>query len=87
MDLSYGVYLYAFPVQQLLVLHFAPNLTPLRLFLAATVITCGLAALSWHLVEEPFLRLKPKPQLAPPAVPDNPALHRPASTLLPRPSP
>lgn len=57
-DFSYGVYLFAFPVQQIIVCYFLPHLTPLRLFCAAFPLTLLLAILSWHLVEKPALRLK-----------------------------
>ncbi|MEG3616826.1 acyltransferase [Magnetovibrio sp. PR-2] len=56
-DWSYGVYLYAFPVQQTLVWAY-PSLTGWGLVMAATplVLLCG--ALSWHGVEKHALRLK-----------------------------
>lgn len=57
-DFSYGVYVYAFPIQQLLVQGFAKELTPLRLFCLALPLTILLAAASWHLIEKPCLRLK-----------------------------
>jgi peptidoglycan/LPS O-acetylase OafA/YrhL len=53
-DLSYGVYLYAFPVQQLLQ-HYFPTLPPLAQFALALPPTFLLAALSWHLIEKRFL--------------------------------
>jgi len=56
-DYSYGIYIYAFPVQQSLVA-LNPGITGGRLMLAATGLTFGLAFLSWHLVEKRFLRLK-----------------------------
>ena len=56
-DISYGLYLYAFPVQQLLVLHGQHLLTPVTLFLLALPITGVLAAASWFWVEKPFLKL------------------------------
>ncbi|HEX4130486.1 MAG TPA: acyltransferase [Pirellulales bacterium] len=62
-DFSYGVYLYAFPIQQLLVMYAGPW-QPTTLFLAALVPTCGMAALSWYLVERPCLRLKSRPTRA-----------------------
>jgi peptidoglycan/LPS O-acetylase OafA/YrhL len=57
-DVSYGVYLYAFPVQQAVIAVAAPlGLWPTMLLAAA--ITVGLASLSWWAVERPALRLKP----------------------------
>lgn len=50
-DFSYGVYLYAFPIQQLLVMGI-PGLTPLALFALATPLSVVFGALSWHLVEK-----------------------------------
>jgi peptidoglycan/LPS O-acetylase OafA/YrhL len=65
-DLSYGTYLLAFPVQQLLarggVLQPAVNAT------ATAAIVLALAAASWRFVERPALRHKPsRPRLATPA--------------------
>lgn len=57
-DFSYGIYIYAFPVQQLLVMFYGPRFNPYTLFLAAMLITLPLAVCSWHLIERPFLRLK-----------------------------
>lgn len=52
-DLSFGVYLYAFPVQQL-VLAFLPGVGyPVLLCVALSL---PLAFLSWHLIERPALR-------------------------------
>lgn len=55
-DFSYGVYLYAFPIQQALI-HFGVAQWWHQL-VAASVITFFLAALSWRFVESPALRLK-----------------------------
>ena len=56
-DLSYGIYLYAFPVQQ--VIASFPSLRHAGLnILIAPPVTAGLAWLSWHFVEKPFLRMK-----------------------------
>ncbi|MDB5277876.1 MAG: acyltransferase [Ferruginibacter sp.] len=57
-DFSYGVYLYAWPVQQVLVYFFYTSLNPWTLFFYALCITTILAFCSWHLVEKPFLKLK-----------------------------
>jgi len=57
-DFSYGIYLYAFPIQQLLVQRLDTSMHPCVFFLVA--MPCALVAgvLSWHLVEKRFLRLK-----------------------------
>ena len=57
-DLSYGTYLFAFPIQQSIVALLGPGLGPLRLTLLAIPATLVCAALSWRLVERPSLRLK-----------------------------
>lgn len=55
-DLSYGLYLYGWPSQQL-VQHFAPG-GAIANTLWATLLAGSLAALSWRFVEQPALRLK-----------------------------
>lgn len=57
-DISYGVYIYAFPIQQILAIAGVPAYGLLLYALAAFAITCVLAWLSWTLVEERALRLK-----------------------------
>jgi len=57
-DLSYGLYLYAYPVQMVLVYYFKPYLVPMSLFILALATTALLALGSWVLVERPFLKLK-----------------------------
>lgn len=57
-DFSYGAYLFAFPIQQLLICYFRPELEPLTLFVAALPLTLIAAFLSWRLVEKPALSLK-----------------------------
>ena len=59
-DFSYGLYLYAFPVQQWLVHCFGSDLNPGTLFLAAFPLTLVMAMLSWYLVERPFAKPKAK---------------------------
>jgi peptidoglycan/LPS O-acetylase OafA/YrhL len=57
-DLSYGMYIYAFPIQQLLIIVGLAFLHPLVLALIAAIATVPLAALSWFVVEKPALNLK-----------------------------
>ena len=59
-DLSYGLYLTAWPIQQLLRLYLGPSLQPLALFAMALPLSCIAAALSWQFVEKPFLKFKSK---------------------------
>ncbi len=68
-DFSYGLYIYAFPIQQLLV--WAQPWQNVHLYaLAAFAATMPFAVASWHLVEAPALRLKrqrARPGQPPPA--------------------
>ena len=57
-DLSYGLYLYAWPVQQLIVWYGGKMLSPYVLFLLALPPAALLAAGSWFAIERPFLRLR-----------------------------
>jgi peptidoglycan/LPS O-acetylase OafA/YrhL len=57
-DLSYGTYLYAWPVQLMLIMHLGGLLGPIALFALALPITLMLATLSWHFVEAPCMRQK-----------------------------
>ena len=57
-DLSYGVYIYAFPMQQLLVIWGLGSMNPVVFAVIAAFATVPLAALSWFLVEKPSLSLK-----------------------------
>ena len=60
-DLSYGLYIFAFPVQQLLVQWTLGAGWSFGALLSITLlITVGLAFASWHLVEKPVLRFKPR---------------------------
>jgi peptidoglycan/LPS O-acetylase OafA/YrhL len=57
-DFSYGTYIYAFPLQQLLALH-GMQRHGLTAFMVTSLIAATAAAfLSWHLIERPALRLK-----------------------------
>ena len=74
-DISYGVYIYAFPVQQSLALAGAPAVLGFAgMAGAALLLTVPLAWLSWILVERPALRLKNLGRTPLPAAPqDQPA--------------
>jgi peptidoglycan/LPS O-acetylase OafA/YrhL len=58
-DISFGIYIYAFPVQQTLA-HTMSPISPFRMFILSTAITMCLAIISWKLVEQPALKLKGK---------------------------
>ncbi len=64
-DYSYGVYIYAFPVQQS-VNYLFPALPMALYVLLSLALTFAFAAASWHLIESRALRWKPrKPRVAP----------------------
>ena len=71
-DISYGVYLYAWPIQKLLILYL-PGIAPMAL----TALTLPLAVIagffSWHLVEKIAIRVRPARGLRRPVPP--PACH------------
>lgn len=55
-DLSYGVYLWHFPVLQTLISLKMFDSNPYIFLLAATILVLALAFLSWHVIEKPFLK-------------------------------
>jgi peptidoglycan/LPS O-acetylase OafA/YrhL len=56
-DISYGLYVYAFPIQQT-VIYLFPGIGPWTLFAVAFSITAFVAWISWHLIEKRALALK-----------------------------
>ncbi len=56
-DYSYGIYIYAFPLQGLAVWLFGPQ-SPVENMLYAFPMTLLAAVLSWHFIEDPALRAK-----------------------------
>jgi len=66
-DFSYGIYLYGWPMQQLVLHLFHGELSPTTLTLLATLAALACAALSWRFVEKPALLLK-RPKSERPAV-------------------
>ena len=71
-DLSYGLFLYGFPIEQILKLELGSMIGPWKTFVLATIICTGLAYLSWNFIEKPALDWKPRTR-------------RPAADLDPRP--
>ena len=59
-DISYGVYIYAFPIQQLYMHVIGKDYGLLGFTLACTVLSFACGYLSWRYVERPALRLKKK---------------------------
>lgn len=57
-DYSYGLYIYAFPTQQL-ISYYHPGIRQYQLFLLAYPCVLAVAVLSWHFIEKPALRHKP----------------------------
>lgn len=56
-DYSYGLYIYAFPIQGLVV-HMLGPVSPAMNIAIALPVTIGFAAMSWHLIERPWLGLE-----------------------------
>jgi len=56
-DLSYGVYVFAFPIQQCVANYLHPQ-SPLQFFILSMMAVCPMALLSWYVVEKNALRLK-----------------------------
>lgn len=56
-DISYGVYLYAWPIQILIVQHYA-TINPHFLTLITLVLAAIMGYFSWILVEKPFMHMK-----------------------------
>lgn len=57
-DMSYGIYIYAFPIQQTLMCYFKFNAYQLMAYSLICSIICGF--FSWHLVEKKALKYKNK---------------------------
>lgn len=61
-DPSYGLYLWAFPIQQLILWKLFDKISFLTSLTLAIAATAFLAYLSWHIVEKPMLTFKPRHQ-------------------------
>jgi peptidoglycan/LPS O-acetylase OafA/YrhL len=58
-DLSYGLYIYGWPLEQVVAWLFGGRAAWWEVFLIALPAAALMALVSWHLVERPMLRLKP----------------------------
>jgi len=57
-DYSYGMYIYAFPVEQS-VAAFWPGVSPFQVIIVSLPATLVVAVMSWHLLEGPLVRRRP----------------------------
>jgi len=57
-DFSYGMYIFAWPIQQILVKLHGGNIGHNQLFIYTLLITLMLSIVSWHYVEKPMLKKK-----------------------------
>jgi peptidoglycan/LPS O-acetylase OafA/YrhL len=87
-DLSYGLYLWAYPMAQIVVAQGITNVALVGALSFAATVTCALA--SWRLVEAPALRLKPArptPDVSPRPLAMPPRPRDVVATVLPPPRP
>ena len=66
-DLSYGIYIYAFPLQQLMVWLTGGRYGYPITFALSAAATVACAFVSWHVIENPALSFKPRRKAAAPA--------------------
>ncbi len=72
-DISYGTYLYGWPIQKLL--HwYLPTMGPALLFVTSLVLALGRGWLSWTFVERPFMQRKVRSRPREPDVAERPAI-------------
>lgn len=57
-DFSYGIYIYAFPVQQIIVQVYGTEINIAKMFILSFSTVLFLSILSWYFIEEKALRLK-----------------------------
>ena len=57
-DLSYGTYIYAFPISQILIVSCNSNISPTMLTILTILLVLPIAYLSWRFIEKPALALK-----------------------------
>lgn len=56
-DYSYGIYIYGWPIEQLL-RHYSPGISPYAMAIEALILSWIAGAISWHVVEKRALRFK-----------------------------
>ena len=61
-DLSYGIYLYGWPIQKILFWYF-PTVSPWLMLPFTFGLSCIAGYISWELIESPFLRRKRRPDV------------------------
>lgn len=59
-DLSYGIYLFGWPIQQLVILYFGDRMTHVATLFVSLPIILAMSFVSWHWIEKPALSLKNK---------------------------
>lgn len=57
-DFSYGIYIYSFPIQQLIVNYIGQNISLTTYIILSIIISFIFAVVSWRFIERPFLYLK-----------------------------
>lgn len=62
-DYSYGIYIYSFPIQQLVV-HLVPGISAAALLALSLPLSIAAGAVSWHLIEKPAMAWRRKPRAA-----------------------
>ena len=59
-DFSYGIYIWGFPLQRIILQFLGTPVNPFLMILISIIASCALGALSWHLIEKRMLKLKDK---------------------------
>ncbi len=67
-DFSYGLYIFAFPIQQTLSGLLSPNVSPFSVFFIAGPITLLISIASWHLIEKRALSYRTNKRAAGPTI-------------------
>jgi peptidoglycan/LPS O-acetylase OafA/YrhL len=57
-DYSYGIYIYAYPIQQMIISFWGNEMSPFQQILLAFTLVLPLAWFSWHIIEKPALKFK-----------------------------